>query len=84
MSVRQLQEHLGIRSYRAAWYLCRIRKAMGTGHRTLPKMRGILEMDETYVGGKAIRCGKGRGRSSQGKHIVVALRQGNGRSAVQA
>ena len=78
ISARQLQDHLGIGSYRTAWYMChRIRKAMGTDHGTLPKMRGIVEMDETYIGGKTVRRGKGRGRS-RGKDVVVALRQRGG------
>jgi transposase-like protein len=78
MSAKQLQEHLGIGSYRTAWYMChRIRKAMDVDHGTLPKMRGIVEMDETYIGGKTVRRGKGRGRSKD-KDVVVALRQRGG------
>jgi transposase-like protein len=56
-SACQLQRHLpGSKkgqkmSYRTAWYLChRIRKAMEEG--PLPKFTGIVEADETYVGGK--------------------------------
>jgi len=51
MSAKQLQGHLGIGSYRTAWYLChRIRKAMSsTGS---AEMSGIVEVDETYVGGR--------------------------------
>src|SRR5580698_3589785 len=48
MSANQLKEHLGIGSYRTAWYMAhRIRKAMedngGAG------LKGIVEVDETYI-----------------------------------
>jgi hypothetical protein len=44
-SAKQLQEQLGIGSYRTAWYMAhRIRKAMGTDHADLPKMRGTVEI----------------------------------------
>jgi transposase-like protein len=51
IAANQVKRHLGIGSYRTAWYLChRIRKAM----EELPTdlFRGIVEADETYVGGK--------------------------------
>ena len=39
-------------SYRTAWYMChRIRAAMRDG--TFRSLTGVVEMDETYVGGKA-------------------------------
>ena len=79
ISAKQLQQHLGIGSYQTAWHMVhRIRKAMDTDHSTLPKMRGIVEMDETYVGGKTIRRGRPRGRSTKNKDVVVALRQRDG------
>src|SRR5271170_6031572 len=52
ISANQLKEHLGIGSYRTAWYMAhRIRKAMedGTG-----LLSGIVEIDETYIGGKIL------------------------------
>lgn len=79
MSAKQLQQHLGIGSYRTAWYMAhRIRKAMDVDASEFPKMTGVVEMDETYVGGKTIRRGKQRGRGHKGKDIVVALRQRGG------
>jgi transposase-like protein len=79
MSAKQLQAHLGIGSYRTAWYMAhRIRKAMDVQPSEFPKMTGVVEMDETYIGGKTIRRGKQRGRSNQTKDIVVALRQRGG------
>ena len=51
MSAKQLQEHLGIGSYRTAWYMAhRIRKAMERG--TIEKLDGIVEIDETWIGGR--------------------------------
>jgi len=52
VSAHQLMRMLNIRQYKSAWFMAhRIRYAM-TGE--LPeKMSGIVETDETYVGGKA-------------------------------
>lgn len=51
MSAKQLQAHLGLGSYRTAWYMAhRIRKAMDVPNNEFPKMTGVVEMDETYVG----------------------------------
>lgn len=51
ISARQIQSHLQIGSYRTAWYLNhRIRKAM---EETDPEpLKGVVEIDETYIGGK--------------------------------
>src|SRR6266478_5654543 len=54
MSAHQLMRMLDIRQYKSAWFMAhRIRYAM-TGE--LPeKMTGIIEADETYVGGRRRR-----------------------------
>lgn len=79
MSAKQLQSHLGIGSYRTAWYMAhRIRKAMDVDNNEFPKLTGVVEMDETYVGGKTIRRQHAKGRSAKTKDIVVALRQRGG------
>ena len=64
ISANQLSRALGVQ-YRTAWHLAhRIRKAMeDTGS---PKLTGIVEVDETYVGGKQ----KGRG-VYYGKYIFA-------------
>src|SRR3989475_9159413 len=50
ISANQLKRTLGIGSYKTAWYLChRIRSAMTQGQEPLT---GIVEADETYLGGK--------------------------------
>ena len=51
ISAKQVQRYLGIKTYQTAWFLChRIRHAMRD-----PvfegKLEGVVEVDETYVGG---------------------------------
>ena len=68
MSANQLHRTLGI-AYRTAWYLChRIREAMGNDPLSGPTLVGVVEVDETLVGGKA----KGRGRGYKGNKTIVA------------
>jgi transposase-like protein len=53
VSANQLKRMLGV-SYKTAWYLChRIRSAMHDESGEM--LRGIVEADETYVGGKLPR-----------------------------
>jgi transposase-like protein len=74
MSACQIQRSLGIKTYKTAWYLChRIRAAMVEANR--PKLTGTVEMDETYVGGRA--HGK-RGRGARNKEVVIGIRQRQG------
>ena len=73
MSALQLQQHLGIGSYKTAWYLChRIRKAMVDGQPTF--LTGTVEVDETYIGGRAKRR-FGIGKPKPPKEMVVAMRE---------
>jgi transposase-like protein len=74
MSANQIKRTLGV-SYKTAWYLChRIRAAMKDAE--IPaKLDGVVEMDETYVGGHK----PGRGQSTQDeKQVVVGIKQRNG------
>ncbi|MDE0578242.1 MAG: IS1595 family transposase [bacterium] len=53
MSAHQLHRMLGVQ-YKTAWFLChRIREAMGNDPFTGPTLFGIVEVDETMVGGRA-------------------------------
>ena len=71
MSANQMMRHLGIGSYRTAWYLNhRIRKAMAEITGASEKMTGTVEVDETYIGGK---YDKRRKRERWNKDPVVGI-----------
>lgn len=79
ISALQLKRNLDLGSYQTAWFMAhRIRYAM-TMEPLKSLLKGTVEADETYVGGKA--HGK-RGRGAEKKTPVVALveRQGRVRS----
>jgi transposase-like protein len=60
-------------SYRTAWFMFhRLRFAM-TQHPMIDKLRGIIEVDETYVGPKERGIGGGAGNRLSKKRPVVAL-----------
>ncbi|MFH1113773.1 MAG: IS1595 family transposase [Pseudomonadota bacterium] len=88
ISALQLQRNLGIKNYKNAWHLAhRVRAAMTEG---LVPLKGTVEVDETYVGGKPRKENKGgsgnpyaepkknkRGRGTS-KTPVLALVERNG------
>jgi len=84
ISAHQLMRNLGLGSYRTAWFLAhRIREAMGLGPEPASGPLGgenkVVEVDETYVGGKA----KNRAfKEPEPKKAVVTLveREGHVRS----
>ena len=68
VSANQLKRQLGV-AYKTAWYLChRIREAMGNDPMTGPTLFGVVEVDETFVGGKT----KGKGKGYKGNKTIVA------------
>ncbi len=79
ISAKQLQQHLGIGSYRTAWYMAhRIRKSMV--NEGSADLQGIVEMDETYLGGKALGAGSDwRRRQKELKQIIVGIKERGGR-----
>jgi transposase-like protein len=75
ISSYEIHRALGI-TQKSAWFvLHRVRFAMMTG--TFEKMKGEVESDETYIGGKARNMHEGKrkakGRSGVGKSIVQGL-----------
>jgi transposase-like protein len=67
ISANQMKRTLGV-SYKTAWYLChRIRAAMGSVVQR--PLEGVIELDETYVGGSTGRHGR---RGPQADKVIVA------------
>jgi transposase-like protein len=84
MSALQLSRMLGI-TYKSAWFMAhRVRYAM-TQEPLFSKLTGTVEVDETYVGGKARNMHKAererriQGRGAVDKAPVVTLVERNGR-----
>jgi hypothetical protein len=79
ISANQLKQHLGIGSYRTAWYMAhRIRKAMVEENPS--PLTGFVELDETYIGGKSIRRGKKAQKPRNEKFdMVLGMRERKGR-----
>ena len=70
ISANQVKRTLGV-SYKTAWYLChRIRSAMAKAN----ILSGIVEVDETYVGGKV--RGKGQGYKKNKTIVAGAVQRG--------
>ena len=72
ISALQLQRQLGLGSYKSAWLLCaKLRRSMVARERS--PLAGLVEVDETEIvcRGKDDPLTGGRGRSPQGKMLVV-------------
>ena len=75
VSAKELERQLGV-TYKTAWRIGHeLRKLMAGKNDTNPPMSGHVEVDETYVGGRA----KGvRGRGAMNKTIVAGVLERNG------
>jgi len=87
ISSYELGKHLGV-TQKTAWFMNhRIRKAMQTG--TFKKLSGEVEVDETYIGGKARNMHKWKreqriqGRGGVGKVAVMGLLERDGEVRAQ-
>jgi transposase-like protein len=76
ISANQVRGTIGV-SYKTAWYLChRVRNTLTEAN----KLSDIVEVDETYVGGKT----KGMGHGYKGnKTVVVGATQRGGKAVLQ-
>lgn len=71
-SALQIQRYIGFGSYRTAWYMChRIRAALQ--EKEFQKLMGVVEADDTFVGGKA----KNRHKDKRGDPGRGGIRSGN-------
>jgi len=77
VSSHQIARELGI-TQKSAWFVChRIREAMKQEPLKGMLMKGTVEVDETYIGGK--ERGRGFGRGVKKKPAVLALVERGGR-----
>lgn len=73
-SAKGLQQALGLASYQTAWaWLHKLRRAMVRPGRD--QLSGLVEVDETYVGGREMMPGRG----AQSKALVVIAVEKKGR-----
>ena len=80
MSAHQLHRMLGV-TYKSAWFMAhRIRHAMDEKNTT--KLQGIIEIDETYVGGKVKGRGVKAGKDNKTPVVSLVQRGGKARSFV--
>jgi transposase-like protein len=83
VSALQIQRQIGCSSYQTAWYMChRLRAAMHDPE--FKQLMGIVEVDETYIGGKNANRPlskrfnlKGRGPTGKIAVIGAISRKGN-------
>jgi transposase-like protein len=82
ISANQVARHLGIQ-YKTAWYLChRIRKAMQELNIVPLGGQGkVVEIDETYLGGRKLRKGVKAGKDA--KIAVLGIAERGGRVHLQ-
>jgi transposase-like protein len=82
ISSMQLAKEIGIRQSSAWFMLHRLREACGGPK--LPKLKGIVELDECFIGGKEANKHEHKklrmGRGAVGKTAVLGMRERGGRT----
>lgn len=79
VAAKEVERQLGV-TYKTAWRMCHmIREYMGAvdGNAPIGGAGGIVEMDETFVGGRQYR-GKRGGDPAEGKAIVFGMKERGG------
>jgi transposase-like protein len=84
ISSLQLGKEIGV-TQKTAWFILgRLREACGGPDGPLDKLRGIIEIDECFVGGKEANKHESKklhaGRGAVGKLAVLGMRERNGRT----
>jgi transposase-like protein len=83
ISSMQLAKEIGV-TQKSAWFMLqRLREACGSGD-DLDKLRGIVEVDECFIGGKERNKHEHKklkaGRGTVGKTVVVGMRERGGKT----
>ena len=79
VSANQLKRTLGV-AYQTAWHLChRIREAMGNDPFTGPTLFGVVEVDETLIGGRV----RGRENRMENKTWVAGAIERGGKVRIE-
>ena len=78
ISALQVYRQLGFGSYKTAWYMCHRIRA-GLANEDFRKLMGIVEVDETRIGGDDSNRHIGKKKGSKGKSLVIGAieRKGN-------
>ena len=78
ISALQVHRMMGFGSYRTAWYMCHRIRA-GLAKEEFRKLMGIVEVDETFVGGDDNNRHLDKKKGKRGKSIVIGAieRKGN-------
>ena len=72
ISAMQIQRHMGFGSYKTAWYVChRIRTALQD--KEFRKLMGIVEVDETFIGGRWYNMSKKKQRERRGTRLKSVI-----------